>query len=310
MARKATRRSTAKQAEGAEPDGASTSTDIDSESELDDATKAAAVYKDAVNLPAHQTKHLSELVYRLPRIDTAFRLLQRNDTNSTGSSLWLSSQVLSAFLLHTYAKPQLRSGSNVKRKRMLELGSGTGLLSLLMARLGWDVVATDIEPVLDSVLRPNIDSGLYQLVHEGHADPEQIRVCKLDWTAAEEPKTESLRGAISGNDSIKSSGDSSEPHLDLIVTADTIYEPGLIRPLLSTISHFYRRQTDTKPTILLALERRDPAHIDHALQIARDEFNLPLKQIPAKRVRKIFDTLGDGTTWSRDDWSGVEIWNL
>jgi hypothetical protein len=35
-----------------------------------------------------------------------------------------------------------------------------------------------------------------------------------------------------------------------------------------------------------------------------------LKQISAKRIRKIFDTLGDGATWSRDDWSGVEIWKL
>ncbi|GAC75744.1 hypothetical protein PANT_18d00043 [Moesziomyces antarcticus T-34] len=310
MARKTTRRSTAKQAEGEEPDEPTTSTGSDNDFETDDIIDTAAAYENAVNLPAHQTKHLSELVYRFPRIDTAFRLVQRSDTNSTGSSLWLSSQVLSAFLLHTHAKPQLRTGSHVKRKRMLELGSGTGLLSLLMVRLGWDVVATDIEPVLDSVLRPNIDAGLYQLVNEGHADPEQIHVCTLDWTAAEECKTGSLRDAIWRMNSTESSGTSGGPRLDLIVTADTIYEPGLIRPLLSTISYVYRRQTDVKPTILLALERRDPAHIDHALQIARDDFDLPLKQIPAKRIRKIFDTLGDGATWTRDDWSGVEIWKL
>ena len=65
-----------------------------------------------------------------------------------------------------------------------------------------------------------------------------------------------------------------------------------------------------KPTVLLALERRDPAHVTEALRIAKDEFALPFKQIPAKRVRKIFDTLGDGATWSRDDWDGVEIWKL
>ncbi len=102
---------------------------------------------------------------------------------------------------------------------------------------------------------------------------------------------------------------SGEPRLDLIVTADyDLTSRVYIRPLLSTISPPPLSTPDrVKPTIFLALERRDPAHIDHALHIARDDFNLHLKQISAKRIRKIFDTFGDGATWSRDDWSASKF---
>ncbi|CDU24879.1 uncharacterized protein SPSC_04712 [Sporisorium scitamineum] len=276
----------------------------DSDADSGESIDTQDAYEGAVNLPAHQTKHLAELVYRFPSIDTSFRIVQRNDTNSTGSSLWLSSQVLSSYLLHTYSKiPQPVSISGPpKRKRVLELGSGTGLLSLLMARLGWQVTATDIPPVLDAVLKPNIDAGLYQLVHPGKATADQVHVCQLDWTTP--PDTWHAQLAL------PTTATQSPTQFDLIITADTIYEPSIVRPLLSTLAHLYHRQPDPRPTILLALERRDPSHITEALRMACEQFALPFKQIPAKRVRKIFDTLGDGAKWSRDDWDGVEIWKL
>lgn len=281
-----------------------------SDSESVEDADASTRYDDAVNLPAHQSKHLAELVYRFPSISTSFKLVQRNDTNSTGSSLWLSSQVLSSYLLHTYA------GKQQGGRRMLELGSGTGLLSLLMARLGWQVTATDIPPVLDSVLEPNVEAGLYKLANEGMAQRDQIQVCELDWMVPpEQLHWHSRLGFPStrehGEDAAAVEASNSDQHYHLILTADTIYEPSLVRPLLSTISHLYRRQGDeSKPTVLLALERRDPAHVTEALRVAKDDFALPFKQVPHKRVRKIFDTLGDGTTWSRADWDGVEIWKL
>lgn len=284
----------------------------DSEAGSESDTNDSPSYENAVNLPAHQTKHLAELTYRFPSIDISFKVIQRNDTNSTGSSLWLSSQVLSSYLIHTYAKAQ-QSNARTTRRRMLELGSGTGLLSLLMARLGWQVTATDIPPVLDSVLRPNVRAGLYQLVNTGLAVADQIHVAELDWMAAPGrwlwhpqfgfPSTKEHTNTPDTNIA-------AETHFDLILTADTIYEPSLIRPLFSTIAHLCTRQADSRPTVLLALERRDPAHITEALSIAQEEYSLNFKQIPVKRVRKIFDTLGDGATWSRDDWDGVEIWKL
>ncbi|SNX86230.1 uncharacterized protein MEPE_04939 [Melanopsichium pennsylvanicum] len=286
----------------------------DSGTEFEDGAGASSTYEHAVNLPAHQTKHVVELTYRFPSIHTSFKIVQRNDTNSTGSSLWLSSQVLSSYLLHTYCKPQVSKRFGAQR-RMLELGSGTGLLSLLMARLGWKVIATDIPPVLDSVLEPNVKLGVYQLVNAGIAGEDQIHVAELDWMVEPDkwhwdPELDFPTTKAYASSCRASIEPAAEQHFDLILTADTIYEPSLIRPLFSTLAHLYQRKADSKPTVLLALERRDPAHIIQALEIARQDYALAFKQIPAKRVRKIFDTLGDGTTWSRDDWNGVEIWKL
>ncbi len=180
MAKKSGKRGhSSRQDVAALPAGDSRSSDSDAGSNRDE--DDALTYEHAVNLPAHQTKHLAELSYRFPAIETTFRLVQRNDTNSTGSSLWLSSQVLSSYLLHSYAKAAERNCNSEEPRRVLELGSGTGLLSLLMARLGWQVIATDIPPVLDSVLEPNVKAALYQMVNEGKAKANQVNVCELDW---------------------------------------------------------------------------------------------------------------------------------
>lgn len=53
----------------------------------------------------------------------------------------------------------------------MELGAGVGYLSLVLASQGWDVVSTDIPPVLDIVLRPNIDDGEGVLARMGSATP-------------------------------------------------------------------------------------------------------------------------------------------
>ncbi|PWY98723.1 hypothetical protein BCV70DRAFT_201516 [Testicularia cyperi] len=283
-------------------------------------------YDGAENLPAHRTKHLSRLSYRFRSLGITLNLTQRNDTNSTGSSLWLSSQVLSSYLIHTYSSKESRASisaastpaikANKANRRAIELGSGTGLLSLLLATLGWSVLATDIPPVLDTVLRPNVEEGAYQLVNTAQISADQLAVHELDWTTKPNLWHWDQAGPCTVAPATQSSNDNPdagtvEHDFELILTADTVYEPSLVRPLVSIISHLYRtRSGSSKPTVLLALERRDSNHIDGALQVASDDFGLDFKQIPAKRVRKIFDTLGEGATWSRQDWDGVEIWKL
>ncbi|KAG8808218.1 hypothetical protein FRC19_006052, partial [Serendipita sp. 401] len=57
---------------------------------------------------------------------------------------------------NTNNKQRERRRRGRRRKRAIELGSGIGLTALVLYSIGWDVCATDVEPVLTSVLRPNI----------------------------------------------------------------------------------------------------------------------------------------------------------
>ncbi|SPO39049.1 uncharacterized protein PSFLO_04528 [Pseudozyma flocculosa] len=278
-----------------------------------------------VNRPAHMTKHLSTLVYHFPSLHTSFDLAQTDTSNSTGSSLWLSSQ----------------------------LGSGTGLLSLLLARLGWHVIATDIQPVLSTVLRRNTRTARFLPAMATSGGKLEVR--QLDWTCPPHDWDWSRRGNIAGPPNHGGGGvdqyqdqhlddeddyadvtrtlratEGTTPDFDLILTADTVYEPSLVRPLIRALSHLYRShsafdrphtheqqehgrratRSPSRPHILLALERRDGATIDAALAVARDEFGLDFQRIPHRKVKKTFDSHGDGRSWRRDDWLGVEIWQL
>ena len=67
------------------------------------------------------------------------------------STVWDSSIVLSKFLERRFgAGPAALSG-----RRAVELGAGCGLVSCVLARLGADVTATDMEPNL-TLLRDNL----------------------------------------------------------------------------------------------------------------------------------------------------------
>ena len=58
----------------------------------------------------------------------------------------------------------------VKGRRVLELGAGTGLVSLLLERLGAErVVATDKEPLVMELLRRNVEGS-------------EVQALQLDWT--------------------------------------------------------------------------------------------------------------------------------
>ncbi|KAG8784825.1 hypothetical protein FRC16_002101 [Serendipita sp. 398] len=144
-----------------------------------------------MQVPASETKHVQQLAYHFTRLGNnnnsnnnnnnntggtngggssngqkTFLLNQRDDHGLTnGTTLWLGGQVLSHYLASILLDGDHHSdkSSNMnnkprgrRRKRAIELGSGIGLTALVLYSMGWDVCATDVEPVLTSVLRPNI----------------------------------------------------------------------------------------------------------------------------------------------------------
>ncbi|KLO12606.1 hypothetical protein SCHPADRAFT_407983 [Schizopora paradoxa] len=315
-------------------------------------------------LPAHETKHISSLSY--PSRDVVFQLAQRNDGASNGTALWLGAQILSAFLADvlsssTTANRHSRStesnlpvrscrvppdgtakGPNALRvpdqptrnPTAIELGSGIGLSALTLASMGWDVLATDIQPVVDAVLRPNVRNNA-QVLHPG-----SIQVRELDWTIPPEAwrwddqliiASHSTANAISsenpqGNKMQNTFDDGGDlgnanlkqptPQFDLIITADTLYSAALITPLLRTLHNLCAvsvREVETghqskPPLIYLALENRDPELVSSFFDVARKDWNFTTTQLPKRRIQKALER--SKLKWERKDWEGVEVWKL
>lgn len=154
-------------------------------------------------------------------------------------------------------------------------------LRLTLASMGWDVVATDTRRVIHSVLQKNIDN--HQASVRG-----TVQVLELDWMAHAETHWDN---SLSG--------------FDVVLTADTLYVPHLVRPLLHTL----RRLVHGPSTlVLVAIERRDGTLLDDAFEQARSEFGFNVQRVPDKKLVKAIQKAR--CEWLKGDWSGIELWKL
>ena len=188
--------------------------------------------------------------------------------------------------------------------------------SLALCSLGWDVLATDLPDVIDSVLAQNISSNLTSLPPESGT----IQLRALDWTIPPEKwswEDDTIIASSSIPTTLTSNADGRFPLLvapfDLIITADTIYSPHLVVPLLRTLRHIYsisiRDDGHGKahyPQVFVCIERRDPALVDGFLDEARRSFGVTRVQ-----SRKMFEAMErKGLSWAKEDWEGMEIWEF
>ncbi|KAL2428830.1 Protein-lysine N-methyltransferase EFM3 [Exophiala dermatitidis] len=139
----------------------------------------------------------------------ARNLLSRG--TNVGLRTWEAALHLAWYL--TAQKPEL-----VRNKTVLELGAGTGFLSLLCAgHLGAShVVATDGLANVCETMQANADLNRDNNTLCGHSPPE---VRQLDWT--DQPEIDRLI------DSAKTAG----TQFDLVIGADITYHPDILRPL-------------------------------------------------------------------------------
>ncbi|EGN95417.1 hypothetical protein SERLA73DRAFT_112904 [Serpula lacrymans var. lacrymans S7.3] len=263
-------------------------------------------------LPAHHTKHLRSLSYSFGI--SSFSLSQLDDGRSNGTALWLGAQCLSLFLADIHKR---LFTANTNPPRVVELGSGIGLMALALSSLGCDVLATDVKDVTSTVLLQNIAANSAQLpINAG-----SIQVRELDWTVPPDHWTwhnDNVIAAAGPLNPPSPSGSSVHllnPPFDLIVSSDTLYSPELTQPLLRSIralciasAHAYSPPRTRGPPVYLCLERRDSSLIDQALLDARDTWGFRVERIPHKKVAKAMEK--GGLKWHKDDWAGVEIWKL
>lgn len=181
-----------------------------------------------------------------------------------------------------------------------------------MCSLGWDVVATDLPDVINSVLRRNISDNLPNLP----AGSGTIHVRALDWNVRPEDWVwdSDTVIALPTRSPAKPTENTTQlsPPFDLIVTADTVYLLSLVEPLLRTATHLCNasgREVSSGmqwPPIYLAIERRDPIVLDKFVEDARSTFEV--EQLPRRVVSQAMEK--SGLRWEKDDWDGVEIWSF
>jgi hypothetical protein len=156
---------------------------------------------------------------------------------------------------------------------------------------GYEIIATDIQVVIDSVLQENIDAGLSVIGEQAGSlldGYSGIEVMPLDWE--EVVSTGTIPRSLAGR------------KIDIITTTDTLYAPHLLHPLLTTLK-LLSSVSKTQPVIYVGLERRDPALIDQALQEAKG-MGLNLNRVDKGKIDRLMLDAG----WDREEWDDVEIW--
>ena len=228
-------------------------------------------------LPAHQTKDISLLDYPLTSFTTV-QLTQKSplDSVSTGTTLYLSSQLLAHYIQET-----LPRGT-----RAIELGAGTGLVSIALGLLGWQVWSTDLSNVIADVLRGNI---------ERNRENSTIVVQELDWF----DESWTWNSPVPGTDG----NDTTTPEFDLIVCADVLYAKELVDPLLKTLVSLSGARS---PLILMAFERRDSLVIDLFFEQARSVGFTAKKN----NLRRILGRQLGRWGWTMEDYDNAEIWSM
>ncbi|PON53606.1 Lysine methyltransferase [Trema orientale] len=157
----------------------------------------------------------------------------------TGAVMWDSGIVLGKFLEHAVDSGLL----NLQGKKIVELGSGCGLVGCIAALLGGEVILTDLPDRL-RLLKKNVEVNL------GHGNVRgSATVTELIW--GDDPDMHLI-----------------EPVPDFVLGSDVIYSEGAVADLLDTLHQL----CGCKTTIFLAGELRNDAILEYFLQAAMKDF--------------------------------------
>ncbi|QCD95001.1 protein N-lysine methyltransferase METTL21A [Vigna unguiculata] len=157
----------------------------------------------------------------------------------TGAVMWDSGVVLGKFLEHSVDSGMLV----LQGKKIVELGSGCGLVGCIAALLGGEVVVTDLPDRL-RLLRKNIETNMKHVSLRG-----SITATELTW--GEDPDSELI-----------------DPTPDFVLGSDVVYSEGAVVDLLETLMQLSGSNT----TIFLAGELRNDAILEYFLEAAMNNF--------------------------------------
>ena len=186
-----------------------------------------------------------------------------NNTNVSPSKVWTGSRLL----LETLAWPQSNDCNRLKEiqeiicngARLIELGSGVGVVGAYLSAIGSEVLITDLPTLVENAIQPNLTRNEKKATSIPKAntdanvcpswlEPDGIRIGKgwaastpLDWTC---PVDEQLTAEQSSA-------------IDFIVASDVVFLASMLSSLLNTVESLFKASASHNPSFILSFQRRD-----------------------------------------------------
>jgi predicted nicotinamide N-methyase len=162
--------------------------------------------------------------------------------------IWPSSLLLTKLIM---AEITPRIKASQQKLHFLELGCGVGLPGILLAKLGANIVWSDVDSA-------NVVSNLSAQLQMNRIDASALQFVELDWT---DPSPDIIRvlGAFIPIIDNKLA-------LDYIIGADVLYDVKLFHPLVRTISHILDSCTPGCHVLITYQERDSMQTIQHLLE--------------------------------------------
>uniref|UniRef100_H2YUE6 Uncharacterized protein n=1 Tax=Ciona savignyi TaxID=51511 RepID=H2YUE6_CIOSA len=142
----------------------------------------------------------------ISKLGIRFKIAQTWQKNGIAGVVWEAADVLANFMVEKY---------DFHGKKVLELGSGTGLVGMVAAYMGAHVTLTDLDKFLP-ILEENIELNM-NLIKTGSKNGT-VKVSELKW----------------GEKLAKF-----DPTYDFVLGADIIYSEDLFPALLDTLCYFH-----------------------------------------------------------------------
>ena len=181
-----------------------------------------------------------------------------------GGNIWKSSEMLYEFLSRRQFINFDGKTVPLHQSRVLELGSGTGHLGIMLAKTAAEIVLTD-----NAAHVPQIQNNLS--LNKDWLEEKKVRVCELDWFNA--------AAALAANKKIF------EKQFDIIVCSDTVYYDSLYAPLLDTIEKLLEISPFAK--VVFGFEKRFAHCSRFFLNGLRDSLGLKVSKVTNEVIREL-----------------------
>jgi hypothetical protein len=208
-----------------------------------------------------------------------------------GNKTWGTAFLL-AQRLHTF--DFVKDGS-LQTPRVLELGSGTGLVGLAMAGLGHDVLLTDLASIHSNLAR-NVEDNI-EIVRRNYGSASSGI---LDWGDPTD-----LRVFTVGTPETGDPGVHLHQKFALILAADSLYSPDHPRMLVDTIAAWLSDDDDAR--VIVEFPYRD-AYLPEIKNFRERMGNIGLIILEEGEEKGYDDWRGSGENGDEDDRAIVTCW--